>query len=184
VAPRIRNLVRIVGKSFTASHRHARMSPYKARPVIDLVRGKAVEEALSILEFQDRRSAPMIRAVIQSALANASNDLEVKLGRLVVSEATVDGGPLLGGRKRFMQRAMGRAFPIHKRTCHIVVTISEAEIASTKRPSKGGRRRKGDVQPLSPEGKTSSPAAASDAGSNQSGPVGGAAQAAPGAAKE
>jgi large subunit ribosomal protein L22 len=181
VAPRLRNLVRIVGKSFTASHRHARMSPYKARPVIDLVRGKAVEEALSILEFQDRRSAPMIRAVIQSALANASNDLEVKLGRLVVSEATVDGGPLLGGRKRFMQRAMGRAFPIHKRTCHIVVTISEAEIASTKRPSKGGRRRKGDaVKPSLAEGKTAAAAGASQT----TGPVGGAEQAAPGAAKE
>ena len=112
-------------KTFKASHRHARMSPYKARPVIDLVRGKNVNEAISILEFQDRRSAPMIRKVIQSALANASNDLDVKLNRLVVADARVDGGPLLGGRKRFMPRAMGRAFPIRKRTCHISVTLAE-----------------------------------------------------------
>jgi len=62
------------GKTFTASHRYARLSPYKARPVIDLVRGKRVDEALSILEWQPRRAAPMIRKVIQSALANAGND--------------------------------------------------------------------------------------------------------------
>jgi large subunit ribosomal protein L22 len=118
------------------------MSPYKARPVIDLVRGKKVDEALSILEFQPRRAAPMIRAVIQSALATASNDLEVKIPRLVVSEARVDGGPLLGGRKRFMQRAMGRAFAIRKRTCHIVVTIAEAEVATAHRESTGAKSRK------------------------------------------
>jgi large subunit ribosomal protein L22 len=101
------------------------MSPYKARPVIDLVRGKNVNDAINILEFQDRRSAPMIRKVIQSALANASNDLDVKLNRLVIADARVDGGPLLGGRKRFMPRAMGRAFPIRKRTCHISVILAE-----------------------------------------------------------
>ena len=157
MSARHRNLVRVVGKSFTASHRHARMSPYKARPVVDLVRGKPVEEALSILEFQPRRAAPMIRKVIQSALANASNDLEVKIPRLVVSEARVDGGPLLGGRKRFMHRAQGRAFPIRKRTCHIVVTISEAELASTSRPGKPRANRKGRP------GKPAQPAAAAPA---------------------
>jgi large subunit ribosomal protein L22 len=126
VSRRDRNALALTGKSFTAIHRHARMSPYKARPVIDLVRGRNVNDALSILEFQPRRAAPMIRKVIKSALANASNDLEVKLNRLVVAEARIDGGPLLGGRPRFMARAMGRAFPIRKRTCHITVTLSEA----------------------------------------------------------
>lgn len=123
---RDRSPLALTGKSFTAVHRHARMSPYKARPVIDLVRGRNVNDALSILEFQPRRAAPMIRKVIKSALANASNDLEVKLNRLVVAEARIDGGPLLGGRPRFMARAMGRAFPIRKRTCHITVTLAEA----------------------------------------------------------
>ena len=121
------------GKTFSASHMHARMSPYKARPVIDLVRGKNVDDAMSILEWQDRRAAPMIRKVIQSALANASNDLGVKLNRLVVSDARVDGGPLLGGRKRFMPRAMGRAFPIRKRTCHILVTLAEGPEPAPKK---------------------------------------------------
>ena len=136
MAPRNRNRIQIVGKTFTAVHRHARMSPYKARPVVDLVRGKPVDEALSILEFQPRRAAPMIRKVIKSALANASNDLEVKLARLIVAEARIDGGPLLGGRKRFMPRAMGRAFPIRKRTCHITVTLAEAEVDGGGRKSK------------------------------------------------
>lgn len=123
-------------KTFTASHRHARLSPYKARPVIDLVRGKNVNDALKILEWQPRRAAPMIRRVIQSALANASNDLGVKLNRLVVAEARVDGGPLLQGRVRFMPRAMGRAFPIRKRTCHIVVTLAEGPEPKAKSKKK------------------------------------------------
>ena len=141
-------------KTFTASHRHARMSPYKARPVIDLVRGKNVNEAITILEFQDRRSAPMIRKVIQSALANASNDLDVKLNRLVIAEAKVDGGPLLGGRPRFMPRAMGRAFPIRKRTCHITVTLAEgAEPVKAKKKA---------AQPAPAGAATGSPGAAAE----------------------
>ena len=127
----------MAGKTFHASHRHARLSPYKARPVVDLVRGKNVNDAIKILEWQPRRAAPLVRRVIQSALANASQDLEVKLNRLVVSEARIDGGPLLGGRPRFMARAMGRAFPIRKRTCHIVVTLAEGEEPKARAKAKG-----------------------------------------------
>ncbi len=114
-----------MAKSFHAAHRHARISPYKARPVIDLVRGRAVQQALNILAYEPRRAAPMIRKVIQSAMANASHDLDVDLRRLVVVEARVDGGPLLSGRKRWRPRAQGRAFPIRKRTSHITVTLAE-----------------------------------------------------------
>jgi large subunit ribosomal protein L22 len=113
-------------KRFAASHRGARISPFKARPVVDLVRGKPVEEALKLLEFEPRRAAPMVRKVIRSALANAGNDMGVKLHRLVVVEARVDGGPLLSGRRRFRPRAMGRAFPIMKRTSHIRVALAES----------------------------------------------------------
>lgn len=113
-------------KRFVASAYAARISPFKARPVIDLVRGKPVEQALKLLEFEPRRAAPLIRKVLRSALANASSDLQVKLPRLVVVEARVDGGPLLSGRRRFQPRAMGRAFPIMKRTCHIRVALAEA----------------------------------------------------------
>jgi large subunit ribosomal protein L22 len=121
------------------------MSPYKARPVVDLVRGKNVNEALKLLEFQPRRASPLVRRVIQSALANASQDLEVKLNRLVVADCRVDGGPLLGGRPRFMARAMGRAFPIRKRTCHILVTLAEGP--ETKAKGKGRRKEAGAPPP-------------------------------------
>jgi len=148
VSRKDRGLIRIVGKQFTAIHRHARISPFKARPVADLVRGKHVDEALSILEFQPRRASPMFRKVILSAKATASNDLEVKLGKLVVAEIRVDGGPLLGGRPRFMARAMGRAFPIRKRTSHLSVTLAEAEIAGKGAGAKKSTKKgKGDASP-------------------------------------
>ena len=113
-------------KRFVATYMGARISAYKARPVIDLVRGKPIEVALKMLEFEPRRAAPMIRKVLKSALANAGNDMDVKLQRLVVVEARVDGGPLLSGRKRFRPRAMGRAFAILKRTSHIRVALAES----------------------------------------------------------
>ncbi len=149
------------GKTFSASHQHARLSPYKARPVIDLVRGKNVDEALTILEWQDRRAAPMIRKVIQSALANASNDLEADLKRLFVHDARVDGAGLLNGRKRFMQRAMGRAFPILKRCCHISIILAEAketEGEGAKAKARRARTKKPDATvaaaPSSPEARS------------------------------
>jgi large subunit ribosomal protein L22 len=112
-------------KVFEATYRGARISPFKARPVVDLVRGKPIDKALKLLEFEPRRAAPMVRKVLKSALANAGNDMGVKLHRLVVVEARVDGGPLLSGRRRFRPRAMGRAFPIMKRTSHIRVALAE-----------------------------------------------------------
>lgn len=112
-------------KLFTATHRMARISAYKARPVIDLVRGKPLEVALKLLEFQPHRAAPMIRKVLKSAQASAASDMGVNLKRLVVVEARVDGGPLLGGGPRFHARAMGRAFPVRKRTSHIRVALAE-----------------------------------------------------------
>lgn len=149
------------GKTFKASHQHARLSPYKARPVIDLVRGKNVDEALTILEWQDRRAAPMIRKVIQSALANASNDLEADLKRLFVMDARVDGAGLLNGRKRFMQRAMGRAFPILKRTCHISVILAEAKESAAEGVKAKARRARTKKSPAADAATKSTPEARS-----------------------
>jgi len=87
------------------------------------------------------------RAVIESALANASHDLEVKLNDLVVAHARVDGGPLLNKRKRFMARAMGRAFPIRKRTCHISVVLAEG---APKAKRAGKREPAGAQAPPAP----------------------------------
>lgn len=124
-----------VGKSFRALHRGARISPFKARPVMDLIRGKSVEVALELLEYEPRRAATLIRKVLRSALSNASNDLDVNLKGLYVVDARVDGAGLLQGRRRFRPRAMGRAFPILKRMSHLSVTVGET--AAT--PRSGGQ---------------------------------------------
>jgi large subunit ribosomal protein L22 len=113
------------GKTFRASHNMARISPYKARPVIDQIRGKPVQEALDLMEYEPRRAATLIKKVLRSALANASNDLDVNLKALVVADARVDGAGMLNGRRRWQPRAMGRAFPIIKRMSHISITIGE-----------------------------------------------------------
>ena len=113
------------GKTFKASHKMARISPFKARPVIDMIRGKPVDTALQIMEYEPRRAASMILKVLRSALANASNDLDVNLKSLVVADARIDGAGLLNGRRRWQPRAMGRAFPILKRVSHISIVLGE-----------------------------------------------------------
>jgi large subunit ribosomal protein L22 len=142
-----------MSKTFQASHRMARISPYKARPVINLVRGKTAEEALRILQFEPRRAAPMIRKVIQSALSNASSDLEVKLNRLVVADARIDGGPLLSGRARFRPGPMGRAMPIRKRTSHIVIQLSEPA-GGVSKEAKPADSKAADTPKETPKGKS------------------------------
>ena len=116
-----------MGKTFKAYHRNARISPYKARPVIDMIRGKPADVALQIMEYEPRRAAGMILKVLRSAIANASNDLDVNLGALVVVDARVDGAGLLNGRRRWQPHAMGRAYPIMKRTSHISIVLAEPE---------------------------------------------------------
>ena len=122
-----------IGKIFRAKHTMARISPFKARAVIDLVRGKGVEDAITIMEFEPRRAAPMIKKVLRSALANASNDLDVNLKSLIVIDARVDGAGLLNSRVRWQPRAMGRAFPIMKRMSHISIVLGEPISATTKK---------------------------------------------------
>jgi len=113
---------------FRASHRYARISPSKVRPVIDLVRGRSVNGALTNLKTTNRRGAPMIRKVIESALAGArqviaEKKLDLDANDLLVAVARVDEGPRL---KRWKPRARGMAAPILKRTCHIHVVLRES----------------------------------------------------------
>jgi large subunit ribosomal protein L22 len=103
-----------------------RQSPRKVRLMADLVRGKKVEEALTLLNFTAKRNAEPIGKLISSALANAK-DLSLPLDNLIVKEIMVDSGKTLY-RRRPMSR--GRAFVIRKRTSHIAVTLAE----STKKP--------------------------------------------------
>ncbi len=103
-----------------AVHRHARFSAYKAREVLDLIRGKSVFEARNILEFSDRGAAAVILKVLDSAVANAGNNNDVPPEELFVSACFADEGPTM---KRWRPRARGRATRIRKRTCHITVIV-------------------------------------------------------------
>ncbi len=104
--------------------RFVRIAPRKARQVIDLIRGKRVSDAQTILKFTPRFSADVIEKVLKSAVANAENNFKMNRDQLVISEAYVDQGPTL---KRFMPRAQGRASAIHKRTSHITIVVTEKE---------------------------------------------------------
>jgi large subunit ribosomal protein L22 len=109
---------------YQASHRYARISPRKARYVVDLIRGKSVNEAVRILKNVPRRAAPMIKKVLESAVANADQQGLVNVNALVVAEAKVDGGPMW---KRYRPGPMGRAMRIRKRTAHINIAVEERE---------------------------------------------------------
>ncbi|HHF09364.1 MAG TPA: 50S ribosomal protein L22 [Candidatus Atribacteria bacterium] len=104
--------------------RHVRISPRKARQAVNLIKGKSAQEALSVLNFIPKKSARLVKKVLQSAIANAENNWNLDVERLVVSRAYVDTGPTM---KRVRPRAMGRADIIRKRTSHITVYVAEAE---------------------------------------------------------
>ncbi len=106
----------------TAKARYVRIAPRKVRLVMDMVRGKLVEDALNTLGLVNKSASPILVKVIKSALANAENNHDMDTDGLVIKEAYVDEGPTL---KRFMPRAMGRATMIRKRTSHITVVLSE-----------------------------------------------------------
>ena len=140
----------VPAKSYRAIHRWARIAPRKARLIADLVRGMPVNDAVNVLEGHPKRAALLFQNVLKSALANASQDLEVDLNALVVSESRVDEGPLLGGRARWRPRAQGRATPIHKRTSHLRIALSEAQERRTRRaaaaPAAGGDAQSSEIE--------------------------------------
>lgn len=103
-----------------ASAKNIRMSAHKARRVINQIRGRSYEQALMLLEFMPYRACHPILRLLSSAAANASRNSNLNKTNLIVSEARVDGGTTL---KRFQPRAQGRAYPIHKPTCHITITV-------------------------------------------------------------
>ncbi len=131
-----------------AQVRYARMSAYKARQVLDLIRGLPVDRAAEVLRFTERAVAADISKVLASAIANAEHNSQLDGGTLFVSVCYADEGPTL---KRWRPRARGRATRIRKRTCHITVVVSvmparmlaqvEAERSATDVRGEGGRRR-------------------------------------------
>jgi large subunit ribosomal protein L22 len=103
----------------------ARISAQKARLVADQVRGKSVEEALSLLEFSNKKAAHIVRKVLNSAIANAENNEGADVDELKVSSIFVDDEGMT--MKRLRARAKGRADRIFKRSCHITVKVADGE---------------------------------------------------------
>lgn len=104
--------------------RYQRIAPRKARQVIDLVRGKGVDEALAVLKFTPKAASTVVEKVLRSAMANAQNNYNLDPHRMVVATIHADPGPAL---KRLMPRARGMANLIRKRTSHITVVLKTRE---------------------------------------------------------
>jgi len=104
--------------------RRFRESPRKVRAVADMIRGRSVEDAMSILRMQQRKAARMLAKVLGSAIANATENEKADSDKLVVSKVFVDGGPVT---KRWMARSMGRANRINARTSHVTVIVDVPE---------------------------------------------------------
>ena len=120
--------------------RFIRVSPRKARLVVDLIRGKDLAKAQQILEYTPRAAARVVAKVLDSAAANAENNAKMNPDDLFVATVYVDEGPTL---KRFRPRAMGRATRINKRTSHITIILEE-KVSAPKRKRRF-RRRKPDA---------------------------------------
>ncbi len=105
--------------AYTSKYRMARISPTKARPVMDLIRGKRIDEATIILQMSKLRAAVMIKGVLDSAVASA-DQAEANVRNLIITDARADAGPTM---KRFQPKDRGRAHPILKRTSHLTIAV-------------------------------------------------------------
>ena len=122
----------------TAKVKHIRVTPMKARRVVNLIRGKQASEAMAILKFAPQSASEPVFKLVQAAVANAKNKAEsenqfVDEDDLIISEAFVDEGVTL---KRFRPRAQGRAFRINKRTSHITIKVATPDEIEAKRGQK------------------------------------------------
>jgi large subunit ribosomal protein L22 len=112
-----------------ASARYVRITPMKARRVVDMVRGLQVDEALTLLQFAPQAASETVYKVLESAVANAETTEGLNRADLVLSVAMVDEGPTM---KRWRPRAQGRATRINKRTSHITLAVQPASALTTK----------------------------------------------------
>ncbi|MDD2647548.1 MAG: 50S ribosomal protein L22 [Eubacteriales bacterium] len=105
-----------------AKAKYIRITSRKVKIVVDLIRGKQVDEALAILNFTPKAASPVVAKVLTSAIANAENNLHMNRADLKVAEVYADPGPTL---KRFVARSRGSASPMLKRTSHITVILDQ-----------------------------------------------------------
>ena len=122
-----------------ASARYVRITPMKARRVVDMVRGLQVDEALTLLQFAPQAASETVYKVLESAVANAETTEGLNRADLVLSVAMVDEGPTM---KRWRPRAQGRATRINKRTSHITLAVQPADALTTPKQGKNGRATK------------------------------------------
>ena len=123
-----------------ASARYVRVTPMKARRVVDLVRGMKADDAAAVLKYAPQAAAETVRKVIESAVANAENNEGLDPDSLYITQAYVDEGPTM---KRYRPRAHGRAYRIRKRTSHITVVVEPRfndDDALQRAGSRGGAR--------------------------------------------
>jgi len=121
-------------REFSASARNIRMSAQKCRTVCSAVRGRSVPEAIVLLGFIHRRAAPLLKKVIESAVANAEDyanreGVNIDTEKLILTDARVDVGPIA---KRWRARSRGQAAMILKRTCHFSATVSLPELVKER----------------------------------------------------
>jgi len=120
--------------------RYVRVTPMKARRVVDMVRGELAEDALATLKFAPQAASDVVAKLLASAISNATTTEGLERGSLVITKAMVDEGPTL---KRFRPRAQGRASRILKRTCHITLVVepvTETQPAGATSSNRGGSR--------------------------------------------
>ena len=116
-----------------ASARYTRITPMKARRVVDMVRGLPIEEARALLQFAPQAASETVLKVLESAVANAETTEGLDANDLVISVAQVDEGPTM---KRWRPRAQGRATRINKRTSHITLVVQPVDVAEKKATAK------------------------------------------------
>jgi large subunit ribosomal protein L22 len=121
-------------KTAFAKATYVRVTPMKARRVVELIRNMPAQEALTVLKFAPQAASEPVGKVLASAIANAEHNFSLDPETLIVSRAFVDEGPTL---KRFRPRAQGRAYRIRKRTSHITIEVESIE---TSKSNKKGRK--------------------------------------------
>jgi large subunit ribosomal protein L22 len=130
---------------------YLRIAPRKVRLVADLIRGKSVKEADGLLRFTIKKSSPIFRKMIKSAIASAKQQLQLDEENLYISLVKVDEGPKL---KRWMPRARGSAYPIHKKTSHITLELKPIKNSINVKKDKNNKTKKGFKESVSKDNKS------------------------------
>ena len=110
-----------MNNQYSATSKYLRLSPHKVRRVLAQIKGKSYAEAMMLLTFMPYKPCITVKKILQSAASNAMENGEQNQEQLIINEAFANSGPKL---KRFQPRAQGRAFKIHKPTCHITLKLT------------------------------------------------------------